>query len=210
MMQERFSIVPLEAASSSLSARALRVLIAIASFANGDRTCHPGLSKIAEMTGIKRKKLPQIIAEIEKTGLITVERRRDDDGDAATNLYRISAVSSPTGTGVPAQGDTVSPPRGTGGVPSQGDQTDQKEQTIEQNPPPIVPPPGEKTSRGRKETPPADAIALEFEEIWPLFPKRTGRKESLAAYRAARKKADRQTIEEAVRRFGDRESAVFA
>lgn len=147
MATERFACLPLSVASADLSARAFRVLIAIRSFANGSGVCHPGMTRISEITKIDRKRLPALIREIENAGIFAIERRQDEAGDAATNLYRFkdaSQVSPPEetpvpstmdtesiqgGTGVPVQEDTVSPQKGTEGVPKNGNTVSPSEGT---------------------------------------------------------------------------------
>jgi hypothetical protein len=122
--------VPLRAASArNLGGRALRVLIAIAGHAGAEGIAYPSLARIAQHTGIAREKIPALITKLVSAGLIRREKRWDDAGDPAVNLYTIllgEGVSPQRETpGVPGQGDTVSPPKRTRGVPASGDLTDQ-------------------------------------------------------------------------------------
>lgn len=49
-------------------------------------------------------------------------------------------------------------------------------------------------------------LAEEFSAIWPLFPRRVGKGQAKRAYAAARRKADRSTIENGVRAFAEQSS----
>jgi hypothetical protein len=102
--------VPAAAAGAvQLGARALRVLIAIASFANGEGECWPRQRLIGEMTGIKdRRGLHREIAALVAAGLLKVDRRRRADGASISNLYTV---------------DLEAPPRVSGGAPK-GTKTD--------------------------------------------------------------------------------------
>jgi len=128
-MSSRFARVPVQAAGARLlGARALRVLIAIAAHADRDGRAYPSLACIAEITGVARSKLPAEIRALAAAGLLRCERRQDQAGDSAPNLYTVMfeapEVSPQAGTPVPATGDTVSPQAGAPGVPSHGDQTE--------------------------------------------------------------------------------------
>lgn len=144
-MTGRFARVPPEvAADDRLTGRALRVFIALCSYANSTGECWPSLATLAQMTGIDRRKIPDLIKELEGRGWLSRLRRKDENGDATSTKYTIrkpEEVAPPKGTGVPVQGDTpspvqgdtVSPPTGLPGVPAGGALTDYlSKQTNEQ------------------------------------------------------------------------------
>lgn len=131
-MASRFARVPPEVASDDrLTGRALRVFIAVCSYAITADECFPSLATLAKVTSIDRRKIPGLLKELELYGWLRRERRQDRNGDADSTKYTIrytETVSPSAGTGVPIQGDTpvpvggatVSPPAGLPGVPVGG------------------------------------------------------------------------------------------
>ena len=84
--RSRFSRVPVRAAGArSLSASALRVLIALGAFVGPDGRAWPSTSTLAERAGLHRRHLPRAFAELEAAGLLT---RSSQQGRLAT--YRIN------------------------------------------------------------------------------------------------------------------------
>jgi hypothetical protein len=129
-MADRFARIPSRAVGCrELTARDWRVLIAIASHANGDGLAWPGFSRIAELAAIDRTKVPPSVKKLSAAGLVRATRRRDEAGDAASTVYEIlfdePGVLPFRGTPVAADGNTVLPPVGTGGVPTGGTLIDQ-------------------------------------------------------------------------------------
>lgn len=120
------------------------MLIALCSYVDSDGTCWPSLATIGRQSAIDRRKVPDLLRELEARGWINRERRQDESGDAASTKYTVrypGDVSPMSGTGVPMggatpvpiQGDTVSPPVGLPGVPVGGALTeDLFEQTNDQ------------------------------------------------------------------------------
>jgi hypothetical protein len=85
-MADRFARVPQRAASAGIGARALRVLIAIASHADRGGQAYPSLARIAELTGIDRRGIPVEIAALVTAGLLLREPRA---GKTGANRYTI-------------------------------------------------------------------------------------------------------------------------
>jgi biotin operon repressor len=51
-------------------------------------SCFPGQERLAKDIGVTRPRVTQYVQELEKTGLVTIQRR----GQGKTNLYRIHFV----------------------------------------------------------------------------------------------------------------------
>lgn len=81
----QFACIPRAAASSSLNNGALRVLIAIASFAGRERQAYPSFSQISERTGISREHIPREIKRLVSAGFLIVEKQT-----GRRNLYTIT------------------------------------------------------------------------------------------------------------------------
>jgi hypothetical protein len=124
--QMRFARIPVRAASArELSARALRVLIAIAMHADVDGKAYPGLTRIAALAAIDRTKVPEAVRELTAVGLLKKRSRIDRHGDSDSNLYELVFEDADEGVpllapGVPASGSTGSPAGGDWGVPTVG------------------------------------------------------------------------------------------
>lgn len=56
-----------------------------------------GLKSLEQITGQSRERLIKSIRELEKHGLLTVERRKTQAGDDATNIYYITQTSALSG-----------------------------------------------------------------------------------------------------------------
>jgi DNA-binding MarR family transcriptional regulator len=84
----RFARIPLWAASAEITPSALRVLIAIAAHLDRTGWAYPSLSTIAGLTGIARKKVPSLIAELEGAGLLRRERSKGGRGNPTR--YQVS------------------------------------------------------------------------------------------------------------------------
>jgi hypothetical protein len=82
-----------------LSTPALRVLIAICRFVDGDGKAWPSITTIAELAGLfftqdgkkvpARHKVPPLIAELERRGYLSRRHRFDDAGDPTSTEYTI-------------------------------------------------------------------------------------------------------------------------
>jgi hypothetical protein len=90
-MSRRFSRVPCHAARASVINGAGRVLIFLGAFANnhGDKVW-PGFDLISEGTGIARKNLPRLLADLEAGNLISRERQTDKHGRPGRTVYRLN------------------------------------------------------------------------------------------------------------------------
>ena len=78
--------MPIAAAATTLGARALRVLIAIAAHADRQGRAFPSLARIAEMTGIDRRGIPIEVAALVRAGFLLREPRASKNG---VNRYTI-------------------------------------------------------------------------------------------------------------------------
>ena len=63
------------------------------SYAWHNDSCFPGQDRLAEDMGLTRVRVTQLIAELEKAGLVTIQRR----GQGKTNLYMIHFQVKPQG-----------------------------------------------------------------------------------------------------------------
>lgn len=123
-MTKRFARVPIAAASMrGLGEYGFRVLIALGTYSNSAGECWPSLTTIANVTGLRRQKVHEIIGKLETLRLITRSRGR---GGAVTHyVIKHEEVSPPQGTAsVPSTGDSENegvPSTGDSGVPSTGD-----------------------------------------------------------------------------------------
>jgi hypothetical protein len=103
--------------AARLGWRALRVLVAIAAYADKDGVAYPSLDRIAADTGILRLKVPDAVAELERAGFL---RRLRAGGRGKTNRYQIIFDQPET---VPAAGTVL----GGKTVPAAGTVCDQKQ-----------------------------------------------------------------------------------
>lgn len=67
------------------------------SYAWHNESCFPGQERLAEDMGMSRSRVTEFVTELEKAGLISIQRR----GQGKTNLYRIhfQVKAQPKGTG---------------------------------------------------------------------------------------------------------------
>jgi Helix-turn-helix domain len=86
----RYAAVPVRAAAAlGLGAQDFRVLIAIASHANGDGRAFPSLARIALLTGIARRNVPRSIARLEDARLLRHRQRKGETGGWGHSVYEI-------------------------------------------------------------------------------------------------------------------------
>ena len=86
VLQNGFTQVPnfiLRDAELSVGAKVAYAMFL--SYAWHNDSCFPGQDRLAEDMGITRPRVTQLIAELQKAGLITIQRR----GQGKTNLYTI-------------------------------------------------------------------------------------------------------------------------
>lgn len=62
---------------------------ALCRFAGRDHTAHPSLKRLAEITGMSRRAVVTHLQRLADLGLVSVEQRTAEAGDADTNLYTI-------------------------------------------------------------------------------------------------------------------------
>lgn len=80
-----------------LSGYAVSVYIVLKKTGGQKHCSFYGLKALEQMTGQSRERLLKSIAELEKHGLLIVERGTTQAGDAATNIYYIAQTSADTG-----------------------------------------------------------------------------------------------------------------
>lgn len=85
------SIVDLHGAS--LGPVGVAVYAVLARHANGDGVCWPAKNTIGSRLGISKRAVDKAIAQLERCGLIQVERRQKDSGQSSTNRYHLLAVA---------------------------------------------------------------------------------------------------------------------
>lgn len=90
------------------------VLVKLADSANDDGVCWPSLRTLARDTGMSKSAVERNAVELEKLGLLRIEKRTRPDGGHTSNLYHLGP-----GQGVPPEEDGVSRSGGTG-CPAQG------------------------------------------------------------------------------------------
>lgn len=86
VLEEGFTQLPnfiLKKASVSLGARIAYALFL--SYAWHNDSCFPGQDRLAEDMGMSRSRVTEFVTELEKSGLISIQRR----GQGKTNLYTV-------------------------------------------------------------------------------------------------------------------------
>lgn len=184
------------------------VLLKLADNANDAGACWPSLNTIAQHCGVARDTVWRVARQLEAAGFLRIEHR-SAEGVSLPNLYHLSVDEtvatpdrhlsdaqslvatferSPSDIESPRGGDLESP------KPSEEDSYPLREPPSESLFPPS-PPSARPNGLAERE------LDREFEEIWPLFPRRVGKGDARKAYRRARRSADRATIENGIRRF---------
>jgi hypothetical protein len=172
-MTAQFARIPARAAGiRALSARDLRVFIAISSHADGEGRAFPSMTRIATLTGVDRCKVPASIKRLVNAGLLSARHRRDESGDFASTVYQVTfeadEVLPNPATPVAGVGNTVLPVLGTRGVAEFGNVTDH-----------LFNRPSNTDGRRLLRKPrdmrtPSDQIAEQFEHFWRVYPSRGG------------------------------------
>jgi hypothetical protein len=125
-MTKRFSRMPVWIARHRLTQNEFRTLTAICSFVDPKGLCWPSLDKIAERTGLPRKKLSALTRGLVKKGVVTVIHKGN-----SSNRYIVHYEEPPARNQLgasPEEGPTIGE-----SVPCTGAQTDQESnQPIEQ------------------------------------------------------------------------------
>jgi biotin operon repressor len=86
VLQEGFTQIPnfiLRDAKLSVGTKVAYAMFL--SYAWHNDSCFPGQDRLAEDMGLSRSRVTQLITELEKSGLITIQRR----GQGKTNFYKI-------------------------------------------------------------------------------------------------------------------------
>lgn len=65
------------------------VFIALKKFANSRNQCFPSLKKLSDISGLSKRKVQDILKELEKKHIITIENRLNANGGIASNLYTL-------------------------------------------------------------------------------------------------------------------------
>lgn len=136
-MVAKFAMVSLAiAADGRLSARDMRLYVALCGYRDRAGECWPSQMTLARDTNIDRRKIPDLLRKLEGFGLIKRQRRKHEHGGWARTKYTIifpeseapsvgTDVPLPGDISVPMRGGKVSPPEGPSGVTAGGALTDQ-------------------------------------------------------------------------------------
>lgn len=65
------------------------VFIALKKFADSKNQCFPSLKKLSNITGLSKRKIQDILKELEQKRIITIESRLKADGGITSNLYTL-------------------------------------------------------------------------------------------------------------------------
>ena len=106
-------VFPTTILSEQLSPTALRLWIALATFANDDRQCWPSRRRLLEMMpqSTARGTLRRARAELQAANLLEVETRTDErTGRNTTPLYTLLVPVGEGNQTVPPEGDETAPP----------------------------------------------------------------------------------------------------
>lgn len=95
----RYAIVPEWLLATDISANAIRLFAVLAAkYADRDGVAYPSRRRLREdMGGVSLDTVDRSVSELVKIGAITVESRRSEDGDPASNLYTLHFVRSGQG-----------------------------------------------------------------------------------------------------------------
>jgi hypothetical protein len=162
-MTDRFSRMPVWIARHRLTPNEYRTLTGICSFVDPQGLCWPSLDKLAEITGLPRKKLPAFTKGLVKKGVISIVRSHGKSSNRYTVHYEEPATRN--GLGASPEAGQI----GRDSVPAAGAQTDQESnQPIEQ-------------TKGRREPAvvlegPNAAVQMEAIEQWNEFARANGLK----------------------------------
>lgn len=173
------------------------VLIQLADFHNKETgRCFPSAKALADECEMDRTTVFRHLSILEERGLITRHSRGDGAGGRASNEYELhldivlgdsarhKETSQKTTRGVVAENDGGSGARATTLV-AESDTNLNIEPGIEPHIPPLTPQGGQS----------------EFDAFWAEVPKKVGKGDAKKAYRAARKKADAETLLSGMRRY---------
>ena len=147
---------------------ALLVLLTLADQANDEGVCWPAVSTIAARARCSARYVRTLLGQFEKDGWLSIEHR-----EGKPSMYRLTI---PT----PEPQITPEPQMRTPLNPSSATPEPQITQTIKNH--------QRTTNIGRED------VAGDFEAWYAAYPKKVARALALKAYRAARKKADAQTL----------------
>lgn len=98
VLQRGFSQVPnfiLKDPNISVGAKVAYAMFL--SYAWHNDSCFPGQDRLAEDMGMSRSRVTEFVGELERAGLVTIERR----GQGKTNLYTIHFQVKPVGDKTP-------------------------------------------------------------------------------------------------------------
>ena len=65
------------------------LLLVLSSFSNKHGECYPSQKTLAVLTGLTRRTINSGINSLQEKGYITSHKRKSEEGDLTTNLYRI-------------------------------------------------------------------------------------------------------------------------
>ena len=117
-MAPRFAFVPARwlAADSGLVAADRLVLCVLCQWVNRESgECFPSVSTIADHSKLGENTIRASIKRLVEVGAVAVERRKDEKGDPASNLYTVLGYDPPAGRGTSIQRVPVPQIGGYGG-----------------------------------------------------------------------------------------------
>lgn len=81
------------------------VLLKLADRANDDGECWPGMDVVAEACGVSKASMIRYIQKMEEMGVLSVERRKSEEGKQQTNVYRLNMDYVPGVNLQPGEGE---------------------------------------------------------------------------------------------------------
>ena len=65
------------------------IFIILKKFADSNNQCFPSLKKLADITGVSKRKIQDVIKSLEKKHVLSIESRIKSDGGRSSNLYTL-------------------------------------------------------------------------------------------------------------------------
>lgn len=157
------------------------VLLALADHANDDGHCWPGMKRIADKCAMSARQVSSHVANLEKAGLVTLNRRIKENNQYSTYDYQLNFAS---GSLLPVEADFQrKPTSGTQQKPTSGGPAEADFRT-------------EPSVKNRKKEPSVSSSSDDdgFEDWWKHYPRKVGKGQARRAWKAALKKTDIATL----------------
>lgn len=164
------------------------VLLALADHANDDGHCWPGMKRIADKCAMSARQVSSHVANLEKAGLVSLNRRIKDNNQYSTYDYQLNFAS---GSLLPAEADFQrKPTSGTQQKPTSGGPAEADFRT-------------EPSVKNRKKEPSVSSSSDDdgFKDWWKLYPRKVGKGQAYKAFKAAKKKTSLETLMEKVAEY---------